>query len=91
MTLKLKKPKPRPKFNKEKPGWKDGVLRYRCPTTDLWRRYYETVCKDNNPTKGWEITGETDTDDIGEYVLAKNGAKIYTFPRPIKAYVASEV
>lgn len=73
------------------PKWEDGIVRYQDPENGLWRRLLEYQGYDEKDENGKKTgrrkikdaylpdTGEVLVDEIGEYYLAKNGIKVYSF------------
>jgi hypothetical protein len=73
------------------PKWEDGIIRYRDSDSGLWKRLwdwqsYREKDKGGNFTGKRKIrdeflpsTGEILRDKIGDYYIAKNGIKVYSF------------
>lgn len=75
------------------PNYEDGILRYQDPENGLWRRLldyqgYEEKDANGKKTGNRNVkdaylpkTGELLLDEIGEYYLAKNGIRVYSFKK----------
>jgi hypothetical protein len=75
------------------PKYTDGIIRYQDPENGLWRRLlvYQSYVEKSKDENGKEIktrkirkeflpeTGEVLRDKIGEYYIARNGIKVYSF------------
>jgi hypothetical protein len=75
------------------PKYTDGIIRYQDPENGLWRRLweYQSYIEKSKDDNGKEIktrkirkeflpeTGEVLRDKIGEYYIARNGIKVYSF------------
>lgn len=75
------------------PKYTDGIIRYQDPENGLWRRLweYQSYVEKSKDDNGKEIktrkirkeflpeTGEVLRDKIGEYYIARNGIKVYSF------------
>jgi len=70
------------KYNQKRiPGFQDGASRYQCPQTGLWRRYNDAAWIGTGSNRrirdGWELTGETGSDELGSFTLTEDGRRIY--------------
>ena len=87
------------RWNKNfKPSYTDGIIRYQDPENGLWRRLwdFQSYIKKSKDDEGNEIktrkikkeflpgTGDILKDDIGEYYLARNGIRVYSFRGDLK-------
>lgn len=68
------------------PNYKDGILRYRDPGNGLWKRLVDHQSQKDKESGRRVIKDEYkpvekvfNKDEIGEYYVAKNGTKVYTF------------
>jgi hypothetical protein len=73
------------------PKWEDGIIRYRDSESGLWKRLWDWQSyseKDKGGTftgkrkirdEFLPSTGEILRDKIGDYYIAKNGIKVYSF------------
>ena len=71
------------KYNEgRKPGFKDGIARFRDPENGLWKRYQDWCTRmdktERVPFKGFEPeSGEELQDEIGTYYKTTNGTNVY--------------
>ena len=62
----------------------DGLWRFRCSETGLWKHYMTMLDKDGNPKKGWGSNGEVIGEGFDMHFVASNGQKIFMFPKKEK-------